>query len=242
MIYGIVFLIFAVVILFILVNVGYGLLFMKGKHTPVIKAILGSTYFARTNEFKIYNRFSKPGGIVFIGDSLTQRYPLQDFYPGMHVYNRGIDGETTTGLLKRLSISVFDLKPNIVVLQIGTNDLQLIGMPMEETVKKIHTIIEKILEFKANMKILLVSLYPVNETSEKLVEKIVVGPRKNIDLQAINQKLKTFSSVTFVDVYPHLLDDQGQLDMKNTKEGLHLSLQGYATVTNVIKPVLETLL
>jgi lysophospholipase L1-like esterase len=242
MIYSILFLFFAGFIIFILFNVAYGLLFLKGKNTPVIKAILGSAYFGRTNEFKLYNRFAKPGGIVFIGDSLTQRYPLQDFYPNMHVYNRGIDGDTTVGLLKRLNLSVFDLKPKVVVLQIGTNDLQISGIPFDDTVKNIQTIVESIQAFDPSMKILLVSLYPVNETTERLVEKIVVGPRKNIDLDAMNQKLKTFDFVTFVNVYPHLLNEDGQLDMKNSKEGLHLSLQGYTTVTSVIKPILETLL
>jgi hypothetical protein len=41
----------------------------KGKSKGMIKAVTGSTYFARTNEFKIYNRFAKPKGIVIVGDS-----------------------------------------------------------------------------------------------------------------------------------------------------------------------------
>jgi hypothetical protein len=160
----------------------YSLKFKAGKHQGMVKAVVGSTYFARTNEFKIYNRFAKSDGIVFVGDSLTQRYPLNEFYPGMHVYNRGIDGDTTAGLSKRLDLSIFDLQPKIVVLQIGTNDLQVIGVEKEQTVANIHEIIDSIKTNQPNINIILVSLYPVNETGEKLVENIIVGPRKNKDL------------------------------------------------------------
>jgi lysophospholipase L1-like esterase len=206
-----------------------------------MQAVLSSAYFTRVNEFKIYNRFAKPGGIVFLGDSLTQRYPLSDFYPNMPIYNRGIDGDTTLGVLKRLDVSVFDLQPSIVVLQIGTNDLQVAELPVEATVENIQRIIEKILQKLPQTKIVLVSLYPVNETPDKLIEKIVVGPRQNKDLMWMNDHLKRLPNVEFVDVYPSLVDATGNLEMRFTKEGLHLSLNGYAQVTDVIKPVLETL-
>lgn len=206
-----------------------------------MQAVLSSAYFARINEFKIYNRFAKPGGIVFLGDSLTQRYPLADFYPNMPIYNRGIDGDTTVGVLKRLDVSVFALQPSIVVLQIGTNDLQVAELSPEATIENIQIILAKIKEGLPNVKILLVSLYPVNETPDKLIEKIVVGPRNNKDLMWMNAHLKTLDDVEFIDVYPSLCDATGNLEMRYTKEGLHLSLNGYAQVTEKIKPILITM-
>jgi lysophospholipase L1-like esterase len=204
----------------------------------LMQAVLSSAYFARINEFKIYNRFAKPGGIVFLGDSLTHRYPLADFYPNMPIYNRGIDGDTTLGVLKRLDVSVFDLQPSIVVLQIGTNDLQVAELPSEATVKNVQSIMAKIRERLPHIKILLVSLYPVNETPDKLIEKIVVGPRNNKDLMWMNAHYKTLTHDQFIDVYPSLCDATGNLEMRYTKEGLHLSLNGYAQVTEKIKPIL----
>jgi lysophospholipase L1-like esterase len=205
----------------------------------MIKAITASAYFARVNEFKIYNRFSKPNGIVFVGDSLTQRYPLNEFYPGIPTYNRGIDGDTTAGVLKRLEVSVFDLNPKIVVLQIGTNDVQVASLTKEQTVDNIQTIISTIHQSLPLTKIVLVSLYPVNETGEKLVEKLIVGPRKNEDIQWINSRIKSFQHIIFVDVYPHLVDEEGQLNMRFSKEGLHLSLGGYAAVTPLILEAID---
>jgi lysophospholipase L1-like esterase len=207
----------------------------------LMNAVLSSTYFTRVNEFKIYNRFAKPDGIVFIGDSLTQRYPLSDFYPNLPTYNRGIDGDTTTGLLKRLDVSVFDLKPAMVVLQIGTNDVQIAGLPFEATVENIQTIIQTIRVTLPDVTVVLVSLYPVYESVDKLIEKMVVGPRKNADLKWINDHLKTIPDVVYVDMYSHLLGANGELELRYTKEGLHLSLNGYAKVTDILKPVIEAL-
>lgn len=214
----------------------------EGKHKRMIKAVTGSTYFARTNEFKIYNRFAKPGGIVFVGDSLTQRYPLNEFYPGLHLYNRGIDGDTTEGVLKRLELSIFDLKPIIVVLQIGTNDLQVAGLNKETTIANIHQIVRTIQTTQPSIKIILVSLYPVNMSVDKLVNKFIVGPRKNEDIQTINHAIETIQGVTFVNAYPHLLNEDKELNMQFSKEGLHLSLAGYATITPLIRNAMDALL
>jgi lysophospholipase L1-like esterase len=208
----------------------------------MIKAVTGSTYFARTNEFKIYNRFAKPGGIVFVGDSLTQRYPLNEFYPGLHVYNRGIDGDTTVGVLKRLDLSIFDLKPSTVVLQIGTNDLQVEGITKDITIVNIQKIVNAIQTTQPEIHLILVSLYPVNLSIDKLVNKFIVGPRNNEDIKSINQAIAKIQGVKFVDVYSHLLNEDKELNMQYSKEGLHLSLAGYATITPLIRAAIDSLL
>jgi lysophospholipase L1-like esterase len=205
----------------------------------MIKAVTGSTYFARTNEFKIYNRFAKPQGIVFVGDSLTQRYPLNEFYPGLHVYNRGIDGDTTVGVLKRLDLSIFDLKPTTVVLQIGTNDLQVEGITKDITIVNIQKIVKAIQTTQPAIHLILVSLYPVNLSIDKLVNKFIVGPRNNEDIKSINQAIAKIQGVKFVDVYPYLLNEDKELNMQYSKEGLHLSLAGYAMITPLIKKTIE---
>lgn len=242
MVISLIFLSLALFVLILILQVVYGFLFKEGKNTRMIKAVIGSAYFARTNEFKIYNRHAKPGGVVFVGDSLTQRYPLSDFYPGIHLYNRGIDGDTTEGLSKRLNLSIFDLKPKVLVLQIGTNDLQVLGLPKEKTVENITHLIATIHQEMPKIKTLLVSLYPVNETTDKLVNKMIVGPRKNQDIEWMNERIRQIADVQFVNVFPALLDEEGQLKMQYSKEGLHLSLAGYAVVTDVLKPILEALL
>ena len=208
----------------------------------MIKAVTGSTYFAKTNEFKIYNRFAKPKGIVFVGDSLTQRYPLNEFYPGLHVYNRGIDGDTTVGVLKRLELSIFDLKPTTVVLQIGTNDLQVEGIAKDITIVNIQKIVKAIQNTQPEIHLILVSLYPVNLSIDKLVNKFIVGPRNNEDIKSINQAIAKIQGVKFLDIYPHLLNEDKELNLQYSKEGLHLSLAGYAIITPLIRQAIDSLL
>jgi lysophospholipase L1-like esterase len=220
----------------------FAIIVKKGKNHYMIKAVTGSTYFARTNEFKIYNRFAKPQGIVFVGDSLTQRYPLNEFYPGLHLYNRGIDGDTTVGVLKRLDLSIFDLKPTTVVLQIGTNDLQVEGITKDITIVNIQKIVKAIQTTQPAIHLILVSLYPVNLSIDKLVNKFIVGPRNNEDIKSINQAIAKIQGVKFVDVYPHLLNEDKELNMQYSKEGLHLSLAGYAIITPLIRQAIDALL
>ena len=76
----------------------------------------------RLEIFEEVNEISKPGKIVFLGDSLIDFFPIQDFFPRVKIYNRGIAGDTTKDLLKRLD-NVIELKPSKLFLQIGTNDL-----------------------------------------------------------------------------------------------------------------------
>jgi lysophospholipase L1-like esterase len=233
---------FVGLVLLLFVGVLFGFILKEGKNHDMIKAVTGSTYFAKTNEFKIYNRFAKPKGIVFVGDSLTQRYPLNEFYPGLHVYNRGIDGDTTVGVLKRLDLSIFDLKPTTVVLQIGTNDLQVEGIAKDITIVNIQKIVKAIQNTQPEIHLILVSLYPVNLSIDKLVNKFIVGPRNNEDIKSINQAIAKIQGVKFLDIYPHLLNEDKELNLQYSKEGLHLSLAGYAIITPLIRQAIDSLL
>ena len=63
--------------------------------------------------------------VAFIGDSLTDGYDLQKYYPQFITANRGIGGDTTFDLEGRLQVSVYDLKPKVVVMLIGANNMAL---------------------------------------------------------------------------------------------------------------------
>jgi hypothetical protein len=62
--------------------------------------------------------------VAFIGDSLTDGYDIEYFYSDYTVENRGISGDTTHGLLARLDVSVYQLKPKVIVMLIGANNFQ----------------------------------------------------------------------------------------------------------------------
>ena len=60
--------------------------------------------------------------IAFIGDSLTDGYDVKAYYPDFLVSNRGIGGDTTFDLEGRIQVSLYDLKPKVVVMLIGNSN------------------------------------------------------------------------------------------------------------------------
>ena len=73
--------------------------------------------------------------VAFLGDSLTDGYNVGSYYPEYLVSNRGIGGDTTFDLEKRLQVSVYDLKPKVAVMLIGANNLGTMFDNYESIVK-----------------------------------------------------------------------------------------------------------
>jgi lysophospholipase L1-like esterase len=188
----------------------------------------------KVSAFRELNRLATPGGIVFLGDSITQDYPVSEFFQGQNVYNRGIGGDTTEGILKRLDVSVFELKPKTVVILIGTNDFALLDATPEMVSANIQRIVSLIKAFDPSIHIILESIYPVNPT----LDPFTVGKRNLSDIMKTNMILKQFSDVTFLDVYGLLLDQKQGLDPSYTHDGLHVNMKGYQKITDAIQNIL----
>jgi lysophospholipase L1-like esterase len=61
--------------------------------------------------------------VVFFGDSITDMWKLEEYFPGKPYINRGIGGQTTPQMLVRFRQDVIDLQPKVVVILAGTNDI-----------------------------------------------------------------------------------------------------------------------
>ena len=61
--------------------------------------------------------------VVFMGDSITDSWKLNEYFPNQPFVNRGISGQTTSQMLLRFRPDVIDLKPKAVVILAGTNDI-----------------------------------------------------------------------------------------------------------------------
>lgn len=187
-------------------------------------------YDTKVSAFKKLNTYSKPGGIVFVGDSITQDYNVYEYFKGVDVYNRGIGGDTSEGVLRRLDESVFALKPSQVFLQIGTNDFELLNAKPEEIAHRIKEIVSKIRAFDKDIKIHVISIYPVNPQ----MDKETVGKRTNEKIVKTNELIKEMNDITYLSIGDYLLKD-GILNEAYSLEGLHLNQQGYEVVTKHLK-------
>src|SRR5215471_16575178 len=61
--------------------------------------------------------------VVFLGDSITDGWHIDEYFPGKPYINRGIGGQTTPQMLVRFRQDVIDLQPKLVVILAGTNDI-----------------------------------------------------------------------------------------------------------------------
>ena len=170
---------------------------------------------------------------LFLGDSITEQYDLDEYFPDMNVVNSGISGNKTKDLLNDLNNRVYQYNPSKVFLLIGTNDIQS-KVEDDVIINNIKKILEDIHENRPYAKLYLEAIYPVDEGSSGAQD------RTNKEIQSINASLEDYckkNDITFIDMYDLLLDpesDKDRLFEDYSKDGLHISDEGYEVITEEI--------
>lgn len=193
----------------------------------------------KAKQFIKFNASATKNQIVFLGDSLTDFYQVEEFFHDFKIYNRGIASDTTKGVLDRLDSNVIDISPRKVFLQIGTNDF--INHKNEYIYNNIIKIVEKLKASLEDAKLYIISLYPVNHR-KRIYSRFFTTTRRNKNIIALNAKLKEYcdnTDIKYIDVYNHLTDKKGNLHKDYTVEGLHLSYEGYEVVTEILLPYVK---
>jgi lysophospholipase L1-like esterase len=192
----------------------------------------------RLDSFRKLNLFASKNGVVFVGDSITEGFPLYEMYQGNKpIYNRGIGGFTSMELLQNLQVLVYDLKPSEVVLLIGTNDLG-VGQNPEEIVQRIEQICCNIKEKLPDVRILIQSVYPINNSDHNKAVSIFGDTHGNEDIRRLNTIIFEWASrscIEYIDLYTKLSDREGNLRVEFTTDGIHLSIDGYLAVYDELK-------
>lgn len=177
-----------------------------------------------------------PDNYLFLGDSLTDYFDLETYFPGQPVVNSGIAGNTTDQILASMKTRVYDYNPSKIFLLIGTNDLRD-GKSQEAVVQNVEKIIEEIQTNRKQAEIFVESLYPVNGSVSS-----AVGVRSNEAIQNINAQLEKYckkKNLTYIDMYSKLQDEQGNLQTQYTVDGLHLNDEGYQIVAGVLQKYMK---
>jgi lysophospholipase L1-like esterase len=191
------------------------------KDLSVMKQVIQKDYERHREKFKGLTSKHK---IILLGDSMIAYLPMRFFGIEEIVLNLGIPGDTTIGVLNRLD-DVTRLEPTRVILNIGSNDLVLTDLSLDQTVSNIMMIRET-LESKG-IPVTIVSMTPVL-TGHVLSNMDYIRNRTNAELSYINTRLSLLLPMdAYVDVYPSLLEEQ-QLKPSYTTDGIHLSKEGYA--------------
>jgi lysophospholipase L1-like esterase len=176
------------------------------------------------------------GAVVFLGDSITQGWGggLGAAFPGVKVANRGIDGDTTRGVLIRLREDVLALDPAAVVLLIGTNDLEE-GAGPETIAGNLKLILSALEGHEPRMPIVLCQVF-LSAASKK---------RPSDQIKALNAlyraAVKNDARVTLVETWPLFADGAGDAIADEFPDLLHPNEAGYAKWAAALRPVLATL-
>lgn len=183
------------------------------------------------------NEFKQKENIVFLGDSITEIYPIEEIYDDLPIIKSGTSGYTTNDILEKMDSLLYQYNPSKVVLLIGTNDIMEDESDerVEETIKNIKKITKEIKINRKNIKIYIESIYPVNRN----MKKEMVADRNNETIQKINKEVKIYcdkNNITYINMYDKLTDEDGNFNKKYTYDGLHPNTLGYAKITRVLTP------
>ena len=172
------------------------------------------------------------GKIMFLGNSITEMGNWKKVTGDSTVINRGIGGDITFGVLKRLK-DVTDRKPSKLFILLGINDIgkdipdAVIADNYLKIIKEIHT---KCPETKVYVQ----SVLPLNPTLPHFPQHY----DKEEHVLAVNKLLLANARVggyTFVDIFHLFVDANQRLDSRYTIEGLHLKPEAYPIWVNYLK-------
>jgi lysophospholipase L1-like esterase len=193
--------------------------------SSLILGFLEPGHARKVSFFEVYPVPSK--NAVFLGDSITQGGEWAEIFPDLAVKNRGIGGDTTTGVLERLH-QVTNGQPSAVYIKIGTNDLTHGPDQRETSYRQYKEIIARVQKDSPSTHIYVQSLLPR-------------AADRQLEVEAFNgeiQRLATQMDVTYIDLYSHFLDPDGSIADKFSNDELHLSGEGYQLWQSLLAPYL----
>lgn len=180
--------------------------------------------------------------VVFMGNSITDHWIQTDprFFKENPYLDRGISGQTTPQMLIRFRQDVIQLDPKVVLILAGTNDIA--GNTGPSTLKMIEDNLASMAQLaEANhIKVVLCSVlpaskYPWRPTVQDVAHKII----------ALNKWIKKYAedhNEIYLDYYPHLVNSEGGMLSRYSKDGVHPNLAGYRVMEPMaVKAIHEAL-
>lgn len=172
--------------------------------------------------------------VIFFGDSRAADWPAPNI-EGYEFFNRGVGGQTSAQTSQRFNFHVSELEPDVVVIQVGVNDLKAIPlMPEERNViidlcrANIRQMVEEARELGAT--VIISTILPVGEVP--LVRQPVWSDDIAQAIYEVNGYIDSLADdqVFVFDGFSAIADGQGRLAEDFRKDELHLNAQGYAAL------------
>lgn len=192
--------------------------------------------YAQENQ-ALANKTNK-GRIVWMGDSITELWKMGNstFFQNELYVNRGIGGQTTLQMLLRFRQDVLDLKPEIVVILAGINDIAENTGPisLENIMGNIISMAE--LAKANNIKVVLSSVLPANAFPWR---PDIQPAEKVIALNVLIKKYCQENNIVYIDYYSKMANAQKGLDFEIANDGVHPTLSGYKIMEPLVLEALK---
>ncbi|WDM62310.1 SGNH/GDSL hydrolase family protein [Stenotrophomonas forensis] len=173
--------------------------------------------------------------VVFFGDSITEGWGREgsaSFFPGRGWLNRGISGQTTAQMLLRFPQDVLALKPQVVVILAGANDIAGNTGPSTQAMieDNLHAMVD--LAQVHGIRVVLASVLPVSDYPW------LPGTAPAPKVRALNAALKRYADakqLVYLDYHTPMANAAGGLDPQLADDGVHPTAKGY----EVMAPLAE---
>ena len=193
---------------------------------------LAGIYENRTDLFN-YLKLEK-GDIIFLGDSITEYGQWEELMNHPRVKNRGIAGDTSWGLLRRLD-GITASQPSTIFLMIGVNDF--LFTDNEEIIDNYAKIVQQIKSQAPDCQLVLQSILPINAS----VKNTVFDNKRIVEVNQAIQSIAQKEGLTYLNIHEKLLDTNEQLAAKFTADGVHINGKAYAIWKELVNPFVAQL-
>ena len=182
-----------------------------------------------------YNKLAKSRRVeaVLMGNSITDNWAKfhPEFFAENNFVGRGISGQVTSQMLCRFQSDVIALRPKMVIIMAGTNDIaQNNGyISHEHILQNIQSMVE--LAKYHHIQPVLCSCLPAAAFKWRPEMK----PAE--DIKRLNQMIKAYAKankIKYIDYYSALVDERGGLPEKYAKDGVHPNMDGYAIMEQIL--------
>ena len=198
--------------------------------------------------FAIYDQLNKEviidkneGRIVFIGNSITEGWKnfMPEMFDNQTFINRGISGQTSTEMLVRFRTDVINLKPKVVVILAGTNDIagNTLFRGLEIVAGNISSMAE--LASQNNIKVILCSVLPAANFPWRK------GKNPDIKIPLLNRLIKDYAKKKgfyYLDYYNLMNDGNNGLKKDYGNDGVHPNMNGYKLMQKMVLDAISNIL
>ncbi|MBZ5602003.1 MAG: capsular biosynthesis protein [Acidobacteriia bacterium] len=172
--------------------------------------------------------------VVFLGDSITDFWRLNEYFPDRDFVNRGISAQISGQMLGRMKQDVLDLHPEAVVILAGTNDLAR-QIPLTAIENNYLMMADLLSAYK--IKVIFASVLPVSDYhKDQNPAYEMTKDRPPLFISALNEWLTRLCEqrgYTYLNYYSAMIDSAGRMQADLSDDGLHPNPKGYRIMAPV---------